>query len=204
MLLYDDEVGVDVPVEPHDRPVGCAATPAGVLRLRLTFAAPDVSLALVPVECQPRARPARRTVPTYQYACTECDHAFEQVQTFSDDALTECPECEGRLRKVFNAVGVVFKGSGFYRTDSRARRPPTDAPAKTESAPSRQDRDEDRVEAGGHRQRLLRLTSPAPVESRPAARSDSPSVAACVTASPLSSVRYAAPCSPAGACSPRC
>lgn len=59
-------------------------------------------------------------VPTYQYACTGCDHAFEQFQSFSDDALTVCPECEGRLRKVFNAVGVVFKGSGFYRTDSRA------------------------------------------------------------------------------------
>ena len=58
-------------------------------------------------------------MPTYQYACTECDHAFEQFQSFTDDALTVCPECEGRLRKVFNAVGVVFKGSGFYRTDSR-------------------------------------------------------------------------------------
>jgi len=58
-------------------------------------------------------------VPTYQYACKECGHAFDQVQSFSDDALTECPECDGRLRKVFNAVGVVFKGSGFYRTDSR-------------------------------------------------------------------------------------
>jgi putative FmdB family regulatory protein len=60
-------------------------------------------------------------VPTYQYACTECGHAFEQVQSFSDDALTVCPECTGRLRKVFNAVGVVFKGSGFYATDSRAK-----------------------------------------------------------------------------------
>jgi len=59
-------------------------------------------------------------MPTYQYACTECSHAFEQFQSFSDDSLTECPECQGRLRKVFNAVGVVFKGSGFYRTDSRA------------------------------------------------------------------------------------
>jgi putative FmdB family regulatory protein len=59
-------------------------------------------------------------MPTYQYACTECGHAFEQVQSFSDDALTHCPVCDGRLRKVFNAVGVVFKGSGFYRTDSRA------------------------------------------------------------------------------------
>jgi putative FmdB family regulatory protein len=61
-------------------------------------------------------------MPTYQYACTECGHAFEQFQSFSDDALTECPECQGRLRKVFNAVGVVFKGSGFYRTDSRDKK----------------------------------------------------------------------------------
>lgn len=59
-------------------------------------------------------------MPTYQYACTECDHAFEQVQSFAEDSLTTCPQCEGRLRKVFNAVGVVFKGSGFYRTDSRS------------------------------------------------------------------------------------
>ena len=59
-------------------------------------------------------------MPTYQYACTECGHAFEQFQSFSDESLTVCPECEGKLRKVFNAVGVVFKGSGFYRTDSRS------------------------------------------------------------------------------------
>jgi putative FmdB family regulatory protein len=59
-------------------------------------------------------------VPTYQYSCTECGHFFEAVQSFSEDSLTVCPECDGRLRKVYNAVGVVFKGSGFYRTDSRA------------------------------------------------------------------------------------
>jgi len=59
-------------------------------------------------------------VPTYSYACTECDHRFDAVQSFSDDSLTVCPECQGRLRKVFNAVGVVFKGGGFYRTDSRS------------------------------------------------------------------------------------
>ena len=59
-------------------------------------------------------------MPTYQYACTECEHSFEQVQRFSDDSLTVCPRCEGRLRKIFNAAAVVFKGSGFYRTDSRA------------------------------------------------------------------------------------
>ncbi len=58
-------------------------------------------------------------MPTYQYSCTECGHFFEAFQSFTDDSLTECPECQGRLRKVFNAVGVVFKGSGFYRTDSR-------------------------------------------------------------------------------------
>jgi putative FmdB family regulatory protein len=58
-------------------------------------------------------------VPTYSYACTECDNRFDAVQAFSDDALTTCPECSGRLRKLFNSVGVVFKGSGFYRTDSR-------------------------------------------------------------------------------------
>lgn len=59
-------------------------------------------------------------MPTYAYACTECEHRFDIVQSFSDDALTECPECGGRLRKLFNAVGVVFKGGGFYRTDSRS------------------------------------------------------------------------------------
>ncbi len=58
-------------------------------------------------------------MPTYSYACTACEHKFDAVQAFTDDALTTCPECSGRLRKLFNAVGVVFKGSGFYRTDSR-------------------------------------------------------------------------------------
>ena len=58
-------------------------------------------------------------MPTYQYQCTECGEGLEAVQKFTDDALTECPNCEGRLRKVFSAVGIVFKGSGFYRNDSR-------------------------------------------------------------------------------------
>jgi len=58
-------------------------------------------------------------VPTYQYACTECGHRFEAVQSFTDDSLTTCPVCSGQLRKVYGSVGVVFKGSGFYRTDSR-------------------------------------------------------------------------------------
>jgi putative FmdB family regulatory protein len=74
-------------------------------------------------------------VPTYQYQCTECGAALEVIQSFSDDALTECPECSGRLRKVFNAVGVVFKGSGFYRNDSRAASSSSEAAAK----PSKED-----------------------------------------------------------------
>ena len=83
------------------------------------------------------------TVPTYQYACTACDHRFEEVQSFSDPSLTDCPECSGRLRKLYSSVGVVFKGSGFYRTDSRAKSSsPTStssdngAKEKTESKPS--------------------------------------------------------------------
>ncbi|MGQ0840712.1 FmdB family zinc ribbon protein [Actinokineospora sp.] len=58
-------------------------------------------------------------MPTYQYACTACEHRFEAVQAFSDASLSECPECTGRLRKLYGSVGVVFKGSGFYRNDSR-------------------------------------------------------------------------------------
>ncbi|MEH0624933.1 FmdB family zinc ribbon protein [Streptomyces stelliscabiei] len=58
-------------------------------------------------------------MPTYQYQCTECGEGLEAVQKFTDDALTECPACNGRLKKVFSAVGIVFKGSGFYRNDSR-------------------------------------------------------------------------------------
>jgi putative FmdB family regulatory protein len=59
-------------------------------------------------------------VPTYAYACKDCHHAFDIVQSFSDPSLTVCPECGGTLRKKFNSVGVVFKGGGFYRTDSRS------------------------------------------------------------------------------------
>lgn len=59
-------------------------------------------------------------MPTYSYRCTECGTAFDIQQAFTDDSLTECPTCSGRLRKLFSAVGVTFNGSGFYRTDSRA------------------------------------------------------------------------------------
>ncbi len=70
-------------------------------------------------------------MPTYQYACTACDERLEIVQSFTDAPLTQCPACSGTLRKVFSAVGVVFKGSGFYKTDSRGK-PTSDAP-KTET-----------------------------------------------------------------------
>ena len=59
-------------------------------------------------------------MPTYEYACTTCGHRLEAVQSFSDDPLTECPECGAELRKVYSPVGIVLKGSGFYKTDSRA------------------------------------------------------------------------------------
>lgn len=75
-------------------------------------------------------------MPTYQYSCTECGHFFEAFQSFSEDSLTECPECGGRLRKVFNAVGVVFKGSGFYRTDSRGKGASSDAGSSSPSTSS--------------------------------------------------------------------
>lgn len=59
-------------------------------------------------------------MPTYAYRCRDCGHAFDVVQSFTDDALTQCPECGGVLRKQYGSVGVSFKGSGFYRTDSRS------------------------------------------------------------------------------------
>lgn len=74
-------------------------------------------------------------MPTYAYACKDCEHSFEIHQSFSDDSLTVCPSCRGALRKKFNSVGVVFKGSGFYRTDSRGSSSvPAAAPAAA-SAP---------------------------------------------------------------------
>ncbi len=77
-------------------------------------------------------------MPTYSYACTECDHKFDVVQAFNDDALTECAESDGRLRKLFGKVGVVFKGSGFYRTDSReaAKRSSNGSSKRSESSGS--------------------------------------------------------------------
>lgn len=84
-------------------------------------------------------------MPTYQYQCTECGEGLEVFQKFTDDALTVCPSCEGRLRKVYSAVGIVFKGPGFYRTDSRAAAPSakdgssngSKSESKSESAPAK-------------------------------------------------------------------
>jgi putative FmdB family regulatory protein len=78
-------------------------------------------------------------VPTYQYTCTECGEPLETVQKFSDEPLTVCPACGGRLRKVFSPVGIVFKGSGFYRTDSRK--------SATAAAPAAKDKDKSPAES---------------------------------------------------------
>ena len=75
-------------------------------------------------------------MPTYQYQCTECGEGLEAVQKFTDDALTECPSCGGRLKKVFSAVGIVFKGSGFYRNDSRGSTSSSSPAAKSSSSTS--------------------------------------------------------------------
>ncbi|GAA3854452.1 MULTISPECIES: FmdB family zinc ribbon protein [Amycolatopsis] len=75
-------------------------------------------------------------MPTYQYACKECGHRFEAVQSFSEASLTECPECTGPLRKLYGAVGVIFKGSGFYRTDSRSSSSSSSSKSSTSSSSS--------------------------------------------------------------------
>lgn len=77
---------------------------------------------------------AEELVPTYSYACTACDNRFDIVQSFTDDTLTVCPECSGKLRKLFNSVGIVFKGSGFYRTDSRSGSSASEAASSEKSS----------------------------------------------------------------------
>ena len=166
----------------------------------------------------------RGTVPTYQYACTECGHAFEQFQSFSDDALTECPECQGRLRKVFNAVGVVFKGSGFYRNDSRDKkssgssRPtasPTTKSTETKSrhprpSPRRSPRRSRRRSPTAPRRAAPRLRASRLVtglwRARPAAARPDLRSSACSTArsSPAGDAPYAAWCCRDAGPWPRC
>jgi putative FmdB family regulatory protein len=102
-------------------------------------------------------------MPTYTYACKQCDHRFDQRQSFSDPALTVCPNCAGNLRKVLNSVGVVFKGSGFYRTDSRAGSRPAGKTADKAAVKS-ESKSESKVEAKSASE--PKATSPA---KRPAA-----------------------------------
>lgn len=106
-------------------------------------------------------------MPTYQYACSACGNEFDIVQKFSDDALTECPSCAGELRKVFSAVGVVFKGSGFYRTDSRSSSSSTVGSATSSASGSAETKSGDSAPAAS--------TTTA---SKPAATTSSPAPAA--------------------------
>ncbi|WP_439592087.1 FmdB family zinc ribbon protein [Microbacterium sp.] len=75
-------------------------------------------------------------MPTYAYACKQCGHRFDAVQSFADATLTECPECGGPLRKEYGSIGVTFNGSGFYRTDSRAKTSSSDSSAASSSGGS--------------------------------------------------------------------
>ena len=113
-------------------------------------------------------------MPTYQYTCTECGQRLEAVQSFSDPARTDCPNCHGRLRKVFNSVGIVFKGSGFYRNDSRAGNgASTDVKAES--------------------------TKAEPTKSEPAPASPAASSSSASSASPSSSTATSAKAAPAPA-----
>ena len=103
-------------------------------------------------------------VPTYSYLCTMCEHAFDVRQSFTDDALTDCPECfDGRLRKVIHAVGISFKGSGFYKTDSRPSGGAAKSETKTES------KTEAKSETKGH------TKSETKSESKPVAKTETKS-----------------------------
>ena len=122
-------------------------------------------------------------MPTYQYVCTQCGHAFEQVQSFSDDSLTSCPQCEGALRKVFSAVGVVFKGSGFYRTDSRdgaSKKPAAANSAETGSAATAAASSDSSAGTSGN------STSDSGASATPAAASSSPAPSAAKPSTPSS------------------
>ena len=106
-------------------------------------------------------------MPTYQYACTACDHEFEVVQAFTDSSLTECPQCGGKLRKLFGAVGVVFKGDGFYRTDSRKKPETASSSSSTKSTDSSTSTSSPKAE-----------TSPKATESKPSSNTTASAAAA--------------------------
>ncbi|MGI8761180.1 MAG: FmdB family zinc ribbon protein [Jatrophihabitantaceae bacterium] len=107
-------------------------------------------------------------MPTYQYACTsgECGQRFELVQSFTDQNASECPACAGPVRKVFSAVGVVFKGSGFYRNDSRAKNGEQGGSPKSDSAPAASTSDQSSSDAP--------TTSDSAKPTKPSTSSDSP------------------------------
>jgi putative FmdB family regulatory protein len=116
-------------------------------------------------------------VPTYQYACTACEERLEAVQKFSDDPLTECPACGSRLRKVFSPVGIVFKGSGFYRTDSRNG-------SKTSTKDSKPQNGSDSGSTQtGDKPSSGESSKPA-AESTPAKKADAPASSGSSTAAP--------------------
>ncbi len=110
-------------------------------------------------------------MPTYQYACTACGHRFEAVQAFTDDSLTTCPVCGGQLRKVYGSVGVVFKGSGFYRTDSRNGKSTSTAAASTDG------KSEGKSESKSDKPAAKSESSSSGGDSKPAAASTSSSTA---------------------------
>ena len=117
-------------------------------------------------------------MPTYQYACTECGNAFEAVQSFSDDALTDCPACNGRLRKVFSSVGIVFKGSGFYRNDSREAAKSATSPPDKNGADKGGASPDKKEKAGSTAGDSGTKTSDSPSKSPPASTASTPSTSA--------------------------
>ena len=111
-------------------------------------------------------------MPTYQYACKECGHQLEAVQSFSDEPLTVCPACEGRLRKLFTGVGIVFKGSGFYRNDSRK------AESSSNGAGSSGDKPAEKTAAKTDSKSDSSSSTPAKTESKPSSSSSTAPAAA--------------------------
>ncbi|MFC4592219.1 FmdB family zinc ribbon protein [Sphaerisporangium corydalis] len=113
-------------------------------------------------------------MPTYQYACTACGEGLEVVQRFTDDPLTKCPSCDGQLRKVFSAVGIVFKGSGFYRTDNRSSNssvPATASGGSSSSSSSGGSGDSDSKSSSGSKDSDSKSSSTTKKDSTPAASS---------------------------------
>ncbi|CAM2914562.1 MULTISPECIES: FmdB family zinc ribbon protein [Streptomyces] len=114
-------------------------------------------------------------MPTYQYQCTECGEGLEVVQKFTDDSLTVCPSCDGRLKKVFSAVGIVFKGSGFYRNDSR-NSSSSSSPASSSSSDSAKNGSSKSSDSSGSSS-----SGSSSSESKSSGKSDSKSTAAAGT-----------------------